>query len=300
MYRLRVILWHTFKETISQPIYPLVLLIGMAILGIFTFLPFFTLGEDTRMFKSVSIDVILLLVLIVTLLATSKSIYEEIEDRTMLTLMSKPVGRWEVLVGKYLGLILAAGLAVFVLGVVLLAGTYQRVPGDYLLTTKSLYAADIQRLWDYRRMHMAGVYPSMLLVWLQVSVLAAISVAISTRLSLVVNLPLVIILYLAGNLTRFIPALMSDPKSGVLTKAGGWVAATIFPFLSVFDLRHLTVYSTIRLKGSMFEGGDEGILASQMWMGTAAATGYAVLYVVAALALGMLLFRNRELGGAEG
>lgn len=300
MYRLRVILWHTFKETIAQPIYPLVLLIGTAILGIFTFLPFFTLGEDTRMFKSVSIDVILLLVLIVTLLATSKSIYEEIEDRTMLTLMSKPVGRWEVLVGKYLGLILAAGLAVFVLGLVLLAGTYQRVPGDYLLTTKSLYAADIQRLWDYRRMHMAGIYPSMLLVWLQVSVLAAISVAISTRLSLVVNLPLVIILYLAGNLTRFIPALMSDPKSSALTKVGGWIAATIFPFLSVFDLRHLTVYSTIRLKGSVFENGDEGIFASQMWMGTAAATGYAALYIVAALALGMLLFRNRELGGAEG
>ncbi len=74
MYRLSVILRHTFFETISQPIFPLVLVIGSAILAIFTFLPFFTLGEDTRMFKSVSIDVILLLVLIVTLLATSKSI----------------------------------------------------------------------------------------------------------------------------------------------------------------------------------------------------------------------------------
>ena len=84
--------------------------LGAAILIIFGLLPFFTLGEDTVMYKSVALDVILLLVLIATLFATSKSIYEEIEDRTMLTLMSKPVRKWEVLVGKYLGII-AGGAA---------------------------------------------------------------------------------------------------------------------------------------------------------------------------------------------
>lgn len=298
MYRLRVITRHTFVEAVSQPIYPLVLLIGAAILGIFTFLPFFTLGDDTKMFKSVSIDVILLLVLIVTLLATSKSIYEEIEDRTMLTLMSKPVARWEVLVGKYLGLIGAAGLAVIVLGIILLAGVYHRVPGDYLISTRSLYTSEAIRAWDYRRMHMSGVYPSLLLVWMQVSVLAAISVAISTRLSLVVNLPLVILLYLAGNLTRFIDAAVAHKSA--FTRAVGWLGETILPFLSVFDLRHLTVFKTIRLSGSIFATDDEGIFASQMWIGTAAAAGYAILYIIAALALGLLLFRNRELGGAEG
>ena len=169
MYRTSVILRHTFFEAISQPIYPLMLLIGSAILAIFTYLPFFTLGEDTRMFKSVGLDVILLLTLVVTLMATSKSIYEEIEDRTMLTLMSKPVARWEVLVGKYLGLILAAALAIAVMGAVLLAGTYERIPADYLISTKSLYAAEGQRAWDTRMMHMAGIYPSLVLIWLQVS-----------------------------------------------------------------------------------------------------------------------------------
>ena len=197
-------------------------------------------------------------------------------------------------------LLLPAGLAVLVLGIVLLAGVYHRVPGDYMISTKSLYAAEAQRAWDYRRMHMSGVYPSLALIWMQVSVLAAISVAISTRLSLVVNLPLVIILYLAGNLTRFIPSLMASEQAGPLTRAVGWVAATVFPFLSVFDLRHLTVYSTVKLVGSVFATSDEGIYASQMWLGTAAAFGYAVLYIIAALAAGLILFRNRELGGAEG
>ena len=135
MYRTFVILRHTFRESVAQPIYSLLLALGAAILVIFAFLPFFTLGEDTIMFMSVGLDIILLLVLIATLFATSKSIFDEIEDRTMLTLMSKPVARWEVLVGKYLGIILAALLAVAALGAILSLGTWFRIPGDYLIQT---------------------------------------------------------------------------------------------------------------------------------------------------------------------
>src|SRR5450432_4007150 len=102
MYRTFVILRHTFIEAVLQPIYSVVLALGA------TILLFFTLGEDTKMFKAVGLDVVLLLVLISTLFATSKSIFEEIEDRTMLTLMSKPVYKWEVLLGKYLGIIFSA------------------------------------------------------------------------------------------------------------------------------------------------------------------------------------------------
>src|SRR6185437_3872129 len=87
MYRTLVILRHTFLESIVQPIFLLLLALGAGILIVFGLLPFFTLGEDTVMFKAVALDMVLLLSLIVTLFATSKSIYEEIEDRTMLTLM---------------------------------------------------------------------------------------------------------------------------------------------------------------------------------------------------------------------
>src|SRR6478609_10145103 len=115
MYRTLVILRHTFREAIVQPIYTLLLVLGAAVLIVFGLLPFFTLGEDTTMFKSVGLDIVLLFVLIATLFATSKSVFEEIEDRTMLTLMSKPVSKWEVLVGKYLGIISAAGVQVLIL-----------------------------------------------------------------------------------------------------------------------------------------------------------------------------------------
>src|SRR5687768_5307407 len=161
MYRTQVILRHTFREAVVQPIYSLLLLLGSAVLIILAMLPFFTLGEDTRMYKDVGLDIILLFVLIATLFATSKSVYDEIEDRTMLTLMSKPLYKWEVLVGKYLGIILAALLAVLVLGAVLALGTWSRVPTDSGFRN-TLDDRDLYRLWSNRVTHLVSLAPSLM------------------------------------------------------------------------------------------------------------------------------------------
>ena len=301
MYRTFVILRHTFLETIVQPIYTLLIAIGIAILAIFGMLPFFTLGEDTVMFKSVGLDVILLLVLIATLFATSKSIYEEIEDRTMLTLMSKPVQRWEVLVGKYLGIITAALMAIAILGVILTLCVWWRIPADYQMRTNALDQRDVDQLFQTRWMHVMGLVPSFVLMWLQISVLAAIGVALSTRFSLVVNLPVVILLYIAGNLTRFLFPLDQGPLAGrPIMKALAYVGSVILPYLGTFDDRPRTVYGKITVSGMEFLQAQGGTALSSLWAYTGTATLYALAYATFALAVGMLLFQTRELGGAEG
>src|SRR3954469_3967987 len=165
MYRTLVILRHTFRDAIVQPIYSLLLGLAAAILVIFSLLPFFTLGEDTRMFKSVGLDVILLFVLLATLFATSKSVYEEIEDRTMLTLMSKPVRKWEVLLGKYLGIITAAAMAIAILGALIAICLWWRIPGDYQMSTNSLDERERDTVFITRMMHLAGLWPSLVLMW---------------------------------------------------------------------------------------------------------------------------------------
>lgn len=297
MYRTLVIVRHTFIESIVQPIYSLLLGIGAAILAIFGVLPFFTLGEDTIMYKSVAMDVVLLLALVITLFATSKSIFEEIEDRTMLTLMSKPIRRWEVLVGKYLGIILAAALVIAIYGVVIAVSTYFRIPMDYQLRAWTLDDRELGVLRDYRVMHIFSLIPSLILVWLQVSVLAAIGVALSTRFSLVVNLPTVILIYIAGNLTRFLFPL--DGRSA-LVKAVAYPLSWLLPFLQVFDLRSLTLYHEIAVPGTNYMDSPNAVPMRVILTGIAIAIGYGIAYSAFALGAGMWLFETRELGGAEG
>jgi ABC-type transport system involved in multi-copper enzyme maturation permease subunit len=298
MYRTFVICRHTFFEAVVQPVYSLLLALGAAILVIFAMLPFFTLGEDTLMFKAVALDIVLLLVLIATLFATSKSIYEEIEDRTMLTLMSKPVAKWEVLVGKYLGIIVSALLAVLILGVIAMACVWVRIPEDYLIRTRTLNPDEIHRLRDMRLLHLSGMFPSFLLVWLQVSVLAAIGVALSTRFSLVVNLPAVILIYIAGNLARFLPPVRTTSGTNPLV-AALWSVSQVFPFLRIFDLREHTVFGIIRVPGTQFESVGT-ISLGAVWGYVGIAVLYAVAYSAFALSAGMISFGRRELGGAEG
>ena len=302
MYRTFVILRHTFLESVVQPIFLLLLALGAGILIIFALLPFFTLGEDTVMFKAVSLDLVLLLALLTTLFCTSKSIYEEIEDRTMLTLMSKPVRRWEVLLGKYLGILAAAGLTVGLLGGVAMLCVCFRIPNDYTLRSWTMDDREAKQIFDYRMMHLAGMLPSLVLIWLEIGVLAAISVALSTRFSLVVNLPAVIIIYVAGNLTRFLFPLTDQP---LFVKGLARLAALVLPYLATFDLRSLTVYHTVAIRGTQFYPAANAphadiVYPSQMWAYVGLATLYGIAYSAFALCAGMWSFKTRELGGAEG
>jgi ABC-type Na+ efflux pump permease subunit len=261
------------------------------------------MGEDTIMFKAVGLDVIVLVVLIITLFATSKSIYEEIEDRTMLTLMSKPIRRWQVLLGKYLGILTAALLAILVLGTVLIFCTWYRIPSDYQIRAWTIDDREVKQLWDYRLMHISGLVPSLVLAWFQIGVLAAVSVALSTRFSLVVNLPVVIIVYIAGNLTRFLFPL--NQQQSALIKLVSRAVALVLPYLAAFDLRSLTVYHEIAIPGTQFwpRAGTinpDVVYLHQIWGYVGIAALYGIAYSAFALSGGMWLFKSRELGGAEG
>lgn len=298
MYRTWIILTHTLRETLVQPIFGLLLAIGAVILGVYSILPFFTLGEDVLMYKAVGLDVTLVIALLIGLFAASRSIFEEIEDRTMLTLMSKPISRWQVLVGKYLGLLSASALAVAILGVVLAGCIWLRVPGDYGISPNPIDDLVEARLLGLRQMHLAGLWPQLVLLWMQVGTLIAISVAISTRFSLVVNVPATILLYIGGNLTRFVD--VAAQGKGWLTEALAFATNTILPFLAVFDLTRYTVFSPVRIPGTEAANDPLAVLRSDLWAYVVVAGLYFLAYASFVLTLGHLSLRRRELGGNEG
>ena len=301
MYRTFVILRHTFLEAVVQPIYSLLLVFGAVVLAIFGMLPFFTLGEDTTMFVSVGLDIILLFVLIATLFACSRTIYDEIEDRTMLTLMSKPLYKWEVLVGKYLGIICAALVAIVVLGVVLALTTWYRIPTDFNIRA-TIDDRELRRLYEIRMTSLLRLIPSLLQTWFQISTLAAVGVAISTRVSLVVNLPVVILVYIAGNLTRFLYPITGKyaplGDRSWLVKGPAYVVSVLFPYLEAFDIRALTVHRPLAV--FRFVNDPNAVEVSTIVLYLAISAAYAAAYSVFALSVGMWLFQTRELGGAEG
>src|SRR5262249_21252255 len=103
-----------FREGVRQPMFWLLFGLGFMFLTVFPFVPYFTFGEDHIMLKDLGLDTVMLFAALFGALAASISITEEIEGRTAVTLMSKPVSRRQFLLGKFLGILLAA-LAMFAL-----------------------------------------------------------------------------------------------------------------------------------------------------------------------------------------
>jgi hypothetical protein len=119
-----------------------------------------------------------------------------------------------------------------------------------------------------------------------------------------VNLPVVIILYIAGNLTRFLFPLTGEgaplADRSIVVKGFAYVLSLVLPYLETFDLRSLTVYSAIALPGTEFAANPQAVALSTIWGYFAIATLYGIAYAAFALAIGMWMFQTRELGGAEG
>ena len=122
--------WTTSKEAMSQPLFYVLLTIGVFGLILFPYVPYNTLGEDIKMVKDEGLTLIMVLSMLMALWTASVSIAEEIEGRTALTLLSKPVSRREFILGKFLGILVPVAIMFLVLGALFLASVSYKVVYD--------------------------------------------------------------------------------------------------------------------------------------------------------------------------
>src|SRR3984957_16115109 len=105
---------NAFMELVRQPVF-LLLMTGSAVFEIFLATPFyFAFGDEPKLVKSSVLAVMLLAGLLGAVLSASSSLAREIRSGTALAVLSKPVGRAQFLLAKYVGLIMALSLLTYV------------------------------------------------------------------------------------------------------------------------------------------------------------------------------------------
>ena len=110
MRQFRNIAINAFMELIRQPIF-LLLMTGSTLFEIFLAVPYyFAFGDEMKLVKTSALAVMLLSGLFGAVLSASSSLAREIRTGTALAVLSKPVGRAQFLLAKFVGL--AAALAV--------------------------------------------------------------------------------------------------------------------------------------------------------------------------------------------
>lgn len=260
----------TTKEAIRQPIFALIMALAIVLLVINTFIPFFSMGDDIKMHKDCGLATILISGLLLAVWTSSTSIADEIEGKTAMTVLSKPINRRQFIVGKYLGIL--KSVLFMMIPVVIV----------FLLTIVYKFGYDAKEsslpdpTMNDRITSALQIVPGIMLIFFEIAILSAVSVAISTRLPMVVNIVTCFSIFVVGHLT---PVLVGE---GVLKNEFvsfmARLISTALPNLDSFNMQ--TAVTT-------------GVMVPPEYLGFAAL--YCTVYSLAAVLLAFILFEERDL-----
>ena len=314
---------NAFMELVRQPVFLLLMTSSAFPLKSFWPRPFILpLATGSKLVKNSVLAVMLLAGLFGAVLSASASLAREIRSGTALAVLSKPVGRAKFLLAKYAGLVLALTVLTYVnLIAALLAGRMAfDAYGDADLVAVGIFAAALAVAYllggfsnFFLRLpfvsdatfalvamvtiafvvivtfdkgvqsrapgtQMTGVdwrlIPASLLVLFALWILAALALACSTRLEMIPTLAVCSALFLLG--------LMSQYFFSEQAHAGSWWASVLYAVTPNWQLFWLA--DALDTGKKLFYWGYVG-----------KALGYAVCYTGAVLAVGVMLFEDREL-----
>ncbi len=262
----------TFQSEVSQPIFYLIMASGIFFIVVSIFLPYNTFGEDIKMYKDSGLTLIRVLAIFVAIWASSKSVAEEIEGRTALTVLSKPVGRRQFIMGKIMGISQVIALIFIVLGIWFIFWTGYKPVYDAVETSRTSVE------WTESFMESTSVIPALALAFLEAFLFVVISVMISTRLGILPNLVICFAIYILGHMTPLLVLSSKVVNNFEPVVFFGRLIAIVFPVLDNFN-----VEAAIMTNSS--------VPISYMLISTL----YAFLYGTIAVLLSLVFFEDRDL-----
>lgn len=249
-----VITTNVFREVIRDRVLYLVGLFAIFLGVCVRLLPEVAATTENKITLDVGLAAMSLLGLVIAVFVGTGLVNKEIEKRTVLVLVAKPISRTEFIVGKHLGL--SAVLAVLVAAMTII---YMVI----LSFSRITYPA-------------GSILVSSLYLFLQLSLITAVAIVFGVFTSSLLATLLTFAVYLMGNFTRDLVSLgtlSKNPAVENLTRS----LYLVLPDLARLDLKNQAVYGQLP--------GIDALLAN---------AGYGLLYIALLLAIAILIFSLRE------
>lgn len=246
------------KELYRRKDFYVLFILTVLITGLMWFMKFFHDEHIVRFIKEICLLLIWICALVIAVTTAARQIPAERESRTIFPLLAKPISRWQVLTGKFLGCWAASGIALlvfyFFFGIVSASREHTFPLGAYF-----------EALW---------------LHWQLLGMVIALTMLGSVVLSFAANLTIVFIvtigiLFVGGHLHR-ITIHMSEPSASILT-----IIYFLIPHFELFDMRDLIIH--------------DWPLDPSIWLDTLLATLYGLAYSCFFLLAACLVFRRKAL-----
>lgn len=256
LWRIAAIARNAFREAVRDRVLYNLVLFMLLLTGASIFIGELSGGQERKVIVDLGLSAMLLFGVFIAIFVGVGLVYKEIERRTIYAVFSKPVGRGEFLVGKYLGLCLTLLVNVLVMGVgVSLALLYVSKGWDPLIPT---------------------IWPAVLLIYMELMLLTAIALLFSSFSSPALSALLTFMVFIIGHFS-------ADLKS-LAVSLGSSSARMLFTGL-YYLLPNLANYSFITPAAHGRAPSAGFVLATGL---------YAAVYIAVILAAATLIFSRRN------
>ncbi|MCK4624475.1 MAG: ABC transporter permease [Phycisphaerae bacterium] len=332
MIRLLAISRNAFVEAIRQPVYGVLVLVTFMVIVLDLSLSTYTMGTgiadyqktDQQMMVNLGLSTLLVSGLLLAAFSASGVLSREIEDKTILTVVSKPVSRPTVVLGKFIGVAAAIVIAYYLCSLVFLMTVRHKVmptasdPYDFpvivlgcsafVLTIAAALFCNYFFGWNFAS---SAVGFGVILLSLAMGIIAFVGngwriVPFGQDIS--PDILVAMLLMLFAVLVFVALAVASSTRLGqvmTLLVCFGFffLGSTSHYFFGRFAAESYAAKATYLLFPNLtFFYVMDALVAGKPvpigYVGLSAA--YAVCHVVAILAIGMVLFQRRELTGQTG
>ncbi|HLA09396.1 MAG TPA: ABC transporter permease [Pyrinomonadaceae bacterium] len=254
--RIWAIARNTFREAVrDRVLYNLVLFVLLLTLAA-VFIGELSGGQERKIIVDLGLSAMLLFGAFISIFVGVGLVFKEIERRTIYAIFSKPVGRGEFLVGKYLGLSLTLLLNVLIMGLGV-----------------SLALVYVSEGWD----PLAGtIWAAVVLIYLELLILTGIALLFSSFSSPALSALLTFFVFIIGHFSSDLKSLSNSLGS----TAARWLFAGLY-----YLLPNLSNYSFIT-RAAHGQVPDAQTVSMNL--------AYALVYVAVLLAAATLIFRRRN------
>ena len=310
------------RECLREPVYYLMLLAALIMIGLFPYFSMFVLRQQIRLVCDSSMATTMLFGLFAAVLCSARTISREMKNGTVLLLMSKPVSRFSFVISKVCGILIS--LTIFVLvcnaatwlsvliakdqfrlstpllcwyfGAICLAALYggirnfisQKSFSSNAVAAMAVLFPVIALVTQIIRDRTVSEYikadtesymqadvllPALCMLFFAVWIMGVISSALATRMEIVGNLMMCLLIFLTGMVLHYFAARLFGTGS-----AGALVCTSLVPNWQIFWMADVLA-NRVHIPASYF-----------VWT-----LVYSVLYCAAWIGWAFFLFQDSEL-----
>jgi ABC-type transport system involved in multi-copper enzyme maturation permease subunit len=257
---------NVFRESVRDKVLYNLVAFAVLMMGASYLIGQLTAGQDVRIIKDLGLAATSIFGVFIAVFIGIGLVSKEVERRSIYSLLSKPVERYQIVLGKYLGLVLTLAVNLSIMAVAL----YAVLAGMRVIEGPHVAAGLDTPLFDL------ALAKAVALTLVELAAVTAIALFFSTFSTPILSAALTAALWVAGRFSEDLRAFdqVLDSRAAIAFARGLY---WILPHFAPFDVRSQAVHG-------------EPIAIGYMVLTTA----YGLVYIAAVLAGAVLIFSRRD------